>query len=101
MVNIEGLKFICVGTINSATISGAINVSESVKDLLTNPDNWELKDTYESLITQEVKLLMENTFMFFQIEFTVVDVNKISKINIVQDKYKRIKYNSEDISNNI
>lgn len=95
MVNVEGLKFICVGTVNSAIQTGAIQVSESTKDLLTIPDNWELKDTHESFITQELKLLMENKVIFFQIEFTVVDINKISKINIVKDKHKRICYQKE------
>ena len=95
MVNVEGLRFICVGTVNSLVKSGGIKVSDSVKDLLNLPENWELKDTHESFITQEVKLLMENKVVFFQIEYTVTNVNQISAINVIQDEHKRICYHKE------
>ena len=95
MINIDGLKNICIGTVNQIYSQQGLEVSESELQSLQNPDYWILEDQTESFITQELKLLMSNTNVFFQIEFIVVEVSSgpgISRINVIHDPTKQICY---------
>ena len=95
MVNVDGLKYICVGTIQTLIEQGGIKTSESNKHILLNPMFWDLEDTYECIFTDSIKYLMHNTGTFFQIEFDTTPDEKISGINVIQDEAKRICYQKE------
>lgn len=89
----EQLKQVVIGVAGQLAYSETFKISDSEKEEMLNPENWEFKGANSSLIIlNEMKYLFEYNKFFIQIQLTVIN-NVITRIDTITNPNNKITIN--------